>query len=389
MDIKVIMNEFNASREALAEHKAAAGSALDRLWSGKEPMTGWVQAPLYQDKAELDYLLNVADIVKQEADLMVVVGAGGSYTGAKAAIEALPKMEDGIEVRFAGMNFCTDHHSQLMDEMSRRKTVLCIISKSGETLEVIAAYEILREMMEKKYGSRDAASRRIITITGSGDGYIQKETAQEDYINFRIPDDTDDRFSAMTPAGLFPMAVAGIDIRGLLEGAKTMAVSPDWDKDGTDYAIARYLLLQEKQAESIALYDSRLAGFGQWMRALYGESASQIRGAKGTLAAGFETALIVDQYGEKLVIPAGPLKGMALEDLNRAEIECTMEAHKVDGTPVIEIHIPELNAYYYGQLLYFLETTCAITAMLMGEEPFGQPDVEKHKAALREKLSAR
>ena len=375
MDIKVTMNKFIPSREVLAKYTAAAGSALDRLWSGKEPMTGWVQAPLYQDKAELEYLLNVADIVKQEADLMVVVAADGAYTGAKAAIEALPDMEDGIEVRFAGMNFCTDYHSRLMDEMSRRKTVLCIVSKSGETLEVIAAYELLREMMEKKYGSREAASRRIITITGNGSGYIQKETEREDYINFTIPEDISGRFSAMTPAGLFPMAVAGVDIRSMLDGAKTMAVSPDWDKDGTDYAIARHLLLQEKRSEAVELHDSRLAGFGEWLRQLYGESGSQIQGAKGTLPVFFESAFIVDQYDEELVIPAGPLKGMTLESLNRAAMECIKAVHETDGIPAIEIHIPKLDAYYYGQLLYFLETTCAITAMLMGTDPFQQPGV--------------
>ena len=408
MDIDVKLNEFNTSREVLAEYKAAAGEALDRLWSGKEPLTGWVQAPLYQDKAELDYLLNVADIVKQEAELMVVIGIGGSYMGAKAAVEALPKMEDGIEIKFAGTNLCTAYHSRLMDEMSRRQTVLCVVSKSGETVEVVAAYEILRALMEKKYGSREAASRRIITITGSGDGYLQQETRREGYINMTIPEDICGRFSVMTPAGLFPMAVAGIDVRSLLEGAKTMAVSPDWDKDGTDYAIARYLLQQDRQIETIELYDTRLVYLGEWLKQLYGESegkdgrgffpavldfTTDLHSAGQILQDGnqifFETVIVVDQYEEELEIPAGPLKGFTLESLNKMVMECTVKAHEENRTPIIEIHIPKLDAYYYGQLLYFLQTTCAITAMLMGVDPFDQPGVEKYKAELKEKLAAR
>jgi len=408
MDIKVKLNEFNTSREVLAEYKAAAGGALDRLWSGKEPFTGWVQAPLHQDKAELDYLLNVADIVKQEAELMVVIGIGGSYMGAKAAVEALPKMEDGIEVIFAGTNLCTAYHSRLMDEMSRRQTVLCVVSKSGETMEVVAAYEILRAMMEKKYGSREAAARRIITVTGSGDGYIQQETEREGYINMNIPEDVCGRFSVMTPAGLFPMAVSGVDVRTLLEGAKTMAISPDWDKDGTDYAISRYMLQQKKQVEVLEFYDTRLAYLGQWMKQLYGESegkngmgflptvldfTTDLHSLGQILQDGnlifFETVIVVDELEEELEIPAGPLKGMTLEDLNKMVMECTVKAHKENETPVIEIHIPKLDAYYYGQLLYFLQTTCAITAMLMGVDPFDQPGVEKYKAEIREKLAAR
>ena len=225
MDIKVSLKNTDITREEIDKKKQEANTALDKLWSGKLDFTGWVQAPLNQDKEELDYILNVADIVKSEAELMVVIGIGGSYMSAKAATEALPKTEDGIDVRFAGINFCSPYHRALMDEMSRKETVLCVVSKSGNTMEIRAAFDILKDLMEKKYGSKEAAARRIITITDKESGTLRAETNEADYVSFEIPGDIGGRYSAMTPAGLFPMAVAGIDIRALIEGEKAVIMA--------------------------------------------------------------------------------------------------------------------------------------------------------------------
>ena len=216
MDIKVSLKNTDIAREEIDK----------KLWSGKLDFTGWVQAPLNQDKEELDYILNVADIVKTEAQLMVVIGIGGSYMSAKAAIEALPKTEDGIDVRFAGINFSSPYHKALMDEMSRKETVLCVVSKSGNTMEIRAAFDIMKDLMEKKYGSKEAVARRIITITDKESGALRAETNEADYVSFEIPGDIGGRYSAMTAAGLVPMAVAGIDIRALIEGEKDAAISP-------------------------------------------------------------------------------------------------------------------------------------------------------------------
>lgn len=407
MDIKIDLRNSDVSVEEIKSYKIKADEALDMLWSEKLDMTGWVQAPIKQDGAELDYILNVADIVKSEAELMVVIGIGGSYMGAKAAIEALPKGEDGIDVRFAGINFCSPYHRALMEEMSRKETVLCVVSKSGNTMEIRAAFDILRDLMEKKYGSKDAAAKRIIAITDKESGTLRKEVNAEGYVSFEIPRNIGGRYSAMTAAGLFPMAVAGIDIRSFIEGEKTMATSPDWDKDGMNYAIVRKILMEKgKEVETIEFYDPRLTFTGEWMKQLYGESegkegrglfpatlnfSTDLHSMGQYLQQGnpifFETVIVIDEYDDEIVIPAGPLKGKTLEDLNRAAVKGVIAAHRKANVPIIEIHIPRLDAYYYGQLLYFLQTTCAVTGMLMGVNPFDQPGVEDYKREMREVLN--
>lgn len=411
MDIKVNLQGTDIDRKEIDAKKADVGRALDRLWSGKEDMTGWVQAPLQQNKEDLDYLLNVADMVKQEAELMIVIGIGGSYMGAKAAIEALVPGDpaargDGIDVRFAGINFCSSYHKQLMAEAARKETVLCVISKSGNTLEIKAAFDIFKAFMEEKYGSKEAAAKRIITITDKETGALRAETIKEGYVSMEIPRDIGGRYSAMTAAGLFPMAVAGIDVRVFIEGHRVMATSPDWDKKGTDYAIARYLMLEQgKHIETIEFFDCRLHYLGEWMKQLYGESegkegkglypatldfSTDLHSMGQFLQEGsrifFETAVLIDEYDDELEIPRGDLAGKTLEDLNRAATAGVITAHRNAGNPVIEIHLPKLDAYYYGQLLYFLETTCAVTAMLMGVEPFNQPGVEEYKKEMRKEL---
>lgn len=406
MDIKISLKNTDITRTEIDEKKQPANSALDSLWSGKLDMTGWVQAPLKQDKEELDYILNVADIVKSEAELMVVIGIGGSYMSAKAAIEALPKAEDGIDVRFAGINFCSPYHRELMNEMSRKETVLCVVSKSGNTMEIRAAFDIFRALMEKKYGSREAAAGRIITITDKHSGALREETDREGYVSFEIPGNIGGRYSAMTPAGLFPMAVAGIDIRALIEGEKAAASSPEWDRNATDYAIARMLMMEKgKQVETIEFYDPRLTFLGEWMKQLYGESegkegkglfpvtlnfSTDLHSMGQFLQQGsqvfFETVIVVDEYEEEITIPSGPLAGKTLEDLNRAAFQGVAEAHRQAGIQVIELRIPKLDAYHYGQLLYFLQTTCAVTGMLMGVDPFDQPGVEDYKREMRKAL---
>lgn len=406
MDIKINLQGTALAQDAIKSKKADVSQALDRLWSGKEEMTGWVEAPLHQDQAELDRLLNVADLVKQEAELMVVIGIGGSYMSAKAAIEALPKAEDGIDVKFAGINFCSPYHKMLMDEMSRKETVLCVISKSGNTLEVRAAFDMLRDLMERKYGSKEAAAKKIIAITDRQSGTLREEANREGYVSFEIPQDIGGRYSAMTPAGLFPMAVAGIDVRALIEGEAAMASSPDWDNSACDYAITRYLLMEQgKQVETVEFYDPRLTYLGEWMKQLYGESEGKegrglfpvtlnfsrdLHSMGQFLQQGsqifFETVIVIDEYEEELVIPQGVLAGKTLEDLNRAAVKGVIAAHRKAGVPIIEIHIPKLDAYYYGQLLYFLQTTCAVTGMLMGINPFDQPGVEDYKREMRRAL---
>ena len=406
MDIKVMTEGLGLDQNAVLEKREEASKALDRLWSGQEDMTGWVQAPLNVDKQELDYILNAADVVRHEADLFVVVGIGGSYLGAKAAIEALPKAEMGTHVRFFGTNFCTDYYREVMAEIKEKRPIICVVSKSGNTTEIRAAFDTLKPILEEKYKSKEAANKRIIAVTDETSGSLRKEAEENGYETFVIPKDIGGRYSALTPAGLLPMAVSGIDIRELLRGAKDMATSPAWDDDGTNYAICRHLLQKQgKTMEVIAMCHSRLGYLGEWIKQLYGESegkngqglwpatltfSTDLHSMGQYIQQGrqnfFETIVSVDDPEYTITVPEGSLKGKSILELNQAMIGGVINAHRGAGIPVAEIHIPKLDPYHYGQLLYFLETTCAVTAMLDGVNPFDQPGVEAYKSEMRKLL---
>ena len=225
---------------------------------------------------------------------------------------------------------------------------------------------------------------------------MREEADREGYISFSIPSDIGGRYSVLTPVGLLPIAVSGVDVKAMLEGAEAMETSADWDFNAADYAIARYLLLQKgKAVEAIQHYEPHLKYFVEWVKQLFGESEG--KEGTGLFPAGleltadlhsmgqflqegsqifFETVLNVETSPVDLTVPAGPLKGKTLTQLNKAATKGVIEAHSGAGIPIIKIDIPELNAFYYGQLIYFFETTCAITATLMGVDPFNQPGVE-------------
>lgn len=404
MDIYVNLEGSTLEEAEIEACKGNASAALDRLWSGEMDMTGWVKAPMEHDEDRLRYMLDVADIIRAEAELMIVIGVGGSYMGAKSAIEAMPKYESGIDVKFLGTNFCTDQYEELIDEIKRRDTIVCVVSKSGNTMEVRTALEIVRPIMEEKYGGPESASRRIIAVTDPKGGYLRELAAEQDLVSLEIPPDTGGRYSMLTPAGLLPMAVAGIDVREMLRGAEKMATSPAWDSYATEYAITRYLLHEKKgkAIEAIAFNHSRMNWFGEWIKQLYGESEGKdSRGLWPTtlqystdlhsmgqfMQQGnpvfIETLIVVDEVEGEITIPGGPQAGMTVEEMNDAMIEGVIKAHRDRGTPVIEIHLPQLTPFYFGQLVYFLETTCAVTALLMGVNPFNQPGVEAYKSEMR------
>ncbi|MCI7145446.1 MAG: glucose-6-phosphate isomerase [Clostridiales bacterium] len=406
MDIRVNTDKVLIDREEILELRPRAGEALDRLWSGREEMTGWVQAPLHLHEPEIEEILNAADVVREEAELFLVLGIGGSYLGAKAAIDALPKAERGIPVRFFGTGFCADDYLETMELVKEKKTILCVISKSGRTTEIKAAFETIKPLMAEKYGSERDAARRIIAITDPREGDLRKEAEEKGYTTFDIPPDIGGRYSVFTPAGLLPMAVSGIDIRELIRGAVEMSSSPDWDKDGTDYAIIRELLRRKGcHIEALEMCHSRLEFLGQWIRQLYGESEGKegkglfpsvmmlsrdLHSMGQYLQQGpggiFETMIMVDEPYRDTVIPAGDLQGRSICEMNRIMADAVTEAHGESGISVVRINLPELTPRYYGQLLYFLETTCAITAMLEGVNPFNQPGVEAYKAEMRKLL---
>ena len=404
MDIKVNLEGLPLTPVEIESTRGDAAKAMDQLWSGDVPMTGWVKAPMNQDQEMLERILNVADIIRDEAELLLVIGIGGSYMGAKAAIEALPRFEQGTEVRFLGINFCNEYYREILEEVKRKNTIVCAISKSGNTMEIRAALEIIKPVMEEKYGSREEAAKRIIAVTDETSGSLRAEADEMGYVTFPIQGDIGGRFSVLTPVGLLPMAAAGIDIREVLRGAEAVATSPLWDTTAADYAIARYLMNVEKgkAVEAVAFSHSRLAYFGEWLKQLFGESEG--KEGKGLWPASlqystdlhsmgqflqqgspvfFETVVTVEKTDQDIVVPAGPQKGMTLGQLNDAMVRGVIKAHKDGGVPVCEIRIPELNAYTFGQMIYFMEMTCGITAMLLGVNPFDQPGVEDYKREMR------
>ena len=404
MDINVNIEGLGVEMSEIEAVRPDASAALDRLWSGELDMTGWVKAPIEQDEDALKYLLDVADIIRAEAELFLVLGIGGSYMGAKAAIEALPKFEHGIEVKFLGINFCTDYYREIIEDVKRKNTIVCVVSKSGNTMEIQAALEVIRPIMEQKYGGREEAAKRIVAITDEKSGKLRQEVNEMGYTNFPIPGNIGGRYSMMTPAGLLPIAVAGIDVRELLRGAEVMATSPLWDSVGMDYAIARYIMHEKmgKAVDVTCFNHSRMGYFGEWMKQLFGESegkegrglwpatlqfSTDLHSMGQFLQEGsrvfFETMLIIDGCQDEIVIPAGTFKGMTIEEMNDIMVEGVIKAHRGAGNPIIEIHVPELTPFYFGQLVYFMETSCAITGLLMGVDPFNQPGVEAYKSEMR------
>lgn len=406
MKLTVKTQNAGIAQSEIEALRGDAGKALDRLWSGREPMTGWVQAPSKNKGELLEKVLAMADVIRNEAELLVVIGIGGSYLGAKAAIEALPKYERGIPVRFLGNNLCSEYFLETIEEVKNKKTVVCVISKSGNTMEVRTAFEVIKPYMTEKYGSEEEAARRILAITDVEKGSLRAEAIEKGYTTLEIPDDIGGRYSVFTAAGLLPMAVSGIDIRAMLEGAAECAASPEWDLAAADYAIVRYLLQKQgKEVEFLEMCHSRLGYFGEWLKQLFGESegkegggllptvltlSTDLHSMGQYLQQGrqifMETLFVVDNPLKEIPIPAGPQKGRTVGELSDIMVQSVVAAHRAADIPLVEIHMEKLDAYEYGELLYFLETTCAITAMLSGVNPFDQPGVEGYKAEMHKLL---
>ena len=407
MRIKVITEKTGIEKSEILALRGEAGRALDRLWSGREPMTGWVQAPMSSRGELLERVLAISDIIRNEAELLVVLGIGGSYLGAKAAIEALPKFERGIPVRFLGFNLCSDYYLETLEEIKNKKTMVCVVSKSGNTVEVRTALEIIKPVLEEKYGSAEAAARRILAITDAKDGSLREEAEEMGYTTLEIPRDIGGRYSVLTAAGLLPMAVSGIDIRGVLDGAADCANSPEWDGDAVDYAISRFLLQEKgKEVELIELCHSRLNYLGEWMKQLYGESEG--KDGKGLFPASvdftadlhsmgqyiqegkrlmFETVVRLGASNTQVYVPRDEadgdglnfLAGESMDFIRDRAMEGTLLAHTEGGVPNIIVETDGKTPEALGQLIYFFEYACGLSGYLLDVNPFDQPGVEAYK----------
>jgi len=410
MDLKIDTSMTGISEADLAKARQRAYAARTRLWDGKDDFTSWVKLPMNYDPDELNDIIATGNKIQSQCDLLIVIGIGGSYLGARAAVEALPIYSGKYpEIRFAGNNISGTYHKALLEEIKTKEVCLCVISKSGTTAELSIAFAVLKDALVSKYGEKEA-SNRIYAITDANAGALRKEVETVGYKSFPTPDDIPGRYSVLTVVGLLPMVAAGIDIRLMLFGAETVMNSLKWDTDAVDYACSRFLLMESgKNIEVIEYYEPQLQYFAEWLKQLFGESegkegkglfpvplqfSADLHSMGQFLQEGnqvfFETVFNIENPDRDIIIPesAGSLlAGKSMNAVNQAAASSVIAAHKKIGIPIIRIDIPEMTPYYFGQMVYFFEMTSAITGLLMGVNPFDQPGVESYKEEMRKELA--
>ena len=377
---------------------------------------GWLHLPSSQEDKLLKDILEVAKQIQNEAETMVCIGTGGSYLGSKAAINFLTSplnnsLRNGIQVCFAGHNISSDYVSSLIDKIEDKSFYLNIISKSGTTTETALAFRVLKEVLVKKYGE-EQASKRIIVTTDREKGDLKAMANKKGFRTFDIPKDIGGRFSVLTPVGLFPMAVAGIDIRQLLQGAaETEHIFSKSVKLENNcaylYAVIRNLLYRKgKILEIMASFHPSFKHFLEWWKQLSGESEG--KESKGIFPASveftkdlhsmgqwiqegnriiFETFLILESSQRKITIPLletdedglNYLSGKTFDYVNEIAYRGAAAAHFEGGVPNMTISLRERTPRVLGQLFYFFEKAIAMSGYLLGINPFDQPGVEMYK----------
>lgn len=379
------------------------------LKEDKEDFTGWVNWPSEIPAEWISKMEEVAEDVRKKCDRLIVIGIGGSYLGTAAIIDALGGSKPGCpEVIYAGNNMSGYYHAGLKEVIENHETCLCVVSKSGGTMESRLAFSILKDWMYEKYG-REETAKRIISITDPANGILREETDREGYADFEIPGNIGGRYSAFTPGIMFPLAVAGVDIKALLRGAEAISENEEFWKEGLEYALTRYELYKSgKMIEVFEYYDPSLRLIGEWCKQLFGESEG--KEGKGIFPASltfstdlhsmgqflqegnqifFETIINVLSRKADVVVPesAGPeLAGRSLNDINAMAVKGVMAAHAKADIPMMKIDVDEMNEEALGQLLYFFMMTSAVTGKLMGIDPFNQPGVEDYKQEIRNLL---
>lgn len=424
----------------LSKHVSEAKSHIADLLAGKIDMTGWVDHPIKYDKEEFARIKEVANEIKNEAEVLVLIGIGGSYLGAKAAIEYLSNYyshhnagarvarpyddkvganacgartvgastaSPGVEVIFAGNGLSEKYLKETLDYVEGKNFYINVISKSGGTLEPATAFDKFKALCEKKYG-KDGAKKRIIATTDKAKGILKEEADREGYRTFVVPDDIGGRYSVLSAVGLLPIAAVGFDIDKLMKGAEAArsiyTVADENKNDAMKYAIIRNLYYENgKDIEVFATLSPNMQYFAEWLKQLFGES--ECKGNKGIFPASlnmtadlhsmgqlmqegkrnmFETFIMIEndydkdrvKYNDKFFV----------NDLNDIALRATEKAHHTGNVPVIEVKVPEQNETTLGELFYFFEMTCAISALILGVNPFNQPGVEEYKKNIKELL---
>lgn len=390
--------EVNKEQEILETSK----NWHEKLMKGEEDYTGWVNLPRNFDDVLLKKIETTAEEIKEKCDLLIVIGVGGSFLGAKAVIDALNGSRPGFpDIVFAGFNMSAAYLDKVVRKLDYRRTCICVISKSGRTLEPMLTYSILKQRMVEKYG-KEEAGKRIYVITDEKEGMLREDAEKNGYTSFAVPSDIGGRYSVLSVVGLLPIAAAGHDVRSMIFGAKKVAESPEWKNTLLDYTVCRVALQREgKVMEIFEYFEDNLRYFGEWLKQLFGESEG--KEGKGIYPSSlcfsrdlhsigqflqqgnqmfFETLISIEQSNYDFLIPeiAGePYAGKTLETINDCSQRGVVLAHKKGGIPIVTIEVPKLDEYNLGKMIYFFEMSCALSAYNMGVNPFNQPGVEAYK----------
>ncbi len=379
---------------------------------------GWTTLPVNYDIKEFERIKKAAEKIRANSDVLVVIGIGGSYLGAKAAIDMLTNSFYNLldkserkapQILFAGNSISSNYLYDLINLVKDKDISVNVISKSGTTTEPALAFRMFKELLEKKYG-KDGAKERIFATTDKSKGTLKSLSDAEGYETFVIPDDVGGRFSVLTPVGLLPIAVAGIDIDEMLKGAQDAMEEykkPYEENDCLKYAALRNILLRKgKTTEIMVNYEPCMQYFSEWWKQLFGESEG--KDGKGLFPASvnfstdlhsmgqyiqdgarmiFETVLKVDEPANDIVIDEVEgnidglnfLAGKGVNYVNSKAFEGTLLAHTDGNVPNIVINVPKIDAYHFGNLVYFFEKACGVSGYVLGVNPFNQPGVEAYK----------
>jgi glucose-6-phosphate isomerase len=396
----------DALRAALPEAQAALSSMLRGECPGAE-MLGWLSLPK-APRREIEAIIDEGKRIQDAGECLVVAGIGGSYLGARAAIEALADSAP-FPVLFAGNSLSPAYHARLLDSLAGKKFSICVISKSGTTTEPAIAFRLLREALEGSCGAGGCRDR-IVAVTDPRSGALRKMAGAQGWKSFAIPPDVGGRFSVLSPVGLLPMAAAGIPVGEVIEGAAAAMgryTSPGTDNDALRYAAARTLLHRAGTSiEVLSVFEPSLALFCEWWKQLAGESEGKTgRGLfpastvmttdlhslgqllqEGTRSI-LETFLVVARPARDLRVPAagddldglGYLAGRSLSEIDSTALEGTREAHSAGGLPIVTLEVQELVPETLGRLFVFFEVAIAVSGLLAGVNPFDQPGVDEYK----------
>ena len=421
-EIKLDLKNTGISQTLILEYKEQIEKIhdeLNRRANNEKDFVGWLELPTNYDKVEFNRIKKAAKKIKKESDILIVIGIGGSYLGARAVIETLtstfynmlPEKERKYpQILYVGNNLSPNYINELITYIGNKDFSVNVISKSGTTTEPAIAFRIFREILENKYGIEEARSRIYVT-TDKERGALKTLADNEGYERFVIPDNVGGRYSVLTAVGLLPIATAGIDIDKLMQGAK---IAQDRYNDINlkynecyQYAVARNILYRVKRdIEILVNYEPKMHYFTEWWKQLYGESEG--KEGKGIFPAGvdfttdlhsmgqyiqegkrnlFETVITVENPNTDITINPDDdnldglnyLAGKGLDYVNKKAMEGTIKAHMTGKVPNIQITMERLDESNLGELIYFFEKACAMSGMILGVNPFNQPGVEEYK----------